>query len=184
MDHFPKSHAHRVERSRAGAPQREVFKREEPLLDHAWGGWYLKYSSEPHRVVELVAGRSQASWEEGCGCPGNNVFSLFCKGSLKRKGLGCTQWREWGVCAFGMRVERDCKTPKCLGVSSRPRPAKTLADNSESWAQLWPHEARGLEGRAVCVPNQLLASEQGKDVMIGRKRMGSSQAPLRTSNYP
>lgn len=59
MDPFQRPHVYGFERIRPVAPQREGFERDEPLLDRAWGGWYLKYSSEPHRVTESVAGRSQ-----------------------------------------------------------------------------------------------------------------------------
>lgn len=50
------------------------------------------------------------------------------------------------------------------GGKQQPRPAKMLADHTESWVQPWPHEARVLEGREVCVLNQLLAWEQASHV--------------------
>ena len=69
VDHFPRSRAYRLERLRPVAPQRAEFERDEPLLDHAHGGWDLKYSFEPHRVTEAVAGRSQGKQGGGMWLP-------------------------------------------------------------------------------------------------------------------
>lgn len=89
MDHFPRSHAYRFERIRLTAPQREGSERDEPLLDHACGGWYLKYSSEPHRV-------SVSCWEVSGQVGRRDVVAqeTMCfhfsarRGCLKRKGQG------------------------------------------------------------------------------------------------
>lgn len=70
-------------------PLREGFEREETFLDHAWGGWYLKYSSEPHRVTESVAGRSQSKLGGGMWLPRKPcVFTFLQEVGTEEEGPG------------------------------------------------------------------------------------------------
>lgn len=62
------------------------------------------------------------------------VFTFLQEGEPEEEGPGlCIEEGVGSVCLWG-KLEKRLQGPKCLGVSSRPRPAKMLADNTESWA--------------------------------------------------
>jgi hypothetical protein len=116
VDHFPRSRAYRLERLRPVAPQRAEFERDEPLLDHAHGGWDLKYSFEPHRVTEAVAGRSQGKQGGGMWLPRKPcVFTFLQEREPEEEGPGSVQCRGRGVCAFGVSLKRVCRAPNAWG---------------------------------------------------------------------
>lgn len=127
MDRFPRSHAYRFERIRPVAPQREGFERDEPLLDRACRGWYLKYSSEPHRVTESVTGRSQGKLGGGKWLPRKPcVFTFLQEGEPEEEGPGECEVQEAGsVCLWG-ELKKRLQGPKCLGVSSNEHQPRCL----------------------------------------------------------
>lgn len=154
-------------------PQREGFQRDEPLLDHACGGWYLKYSSEPHRVTESVAGRSQGKLGGGMWLPRKPcVFTFLQEGEPEEEGPGSVQCRERGVCAFGVSLERDCGGPKCLGVNNspdQPRCLLTIQNPGSSPGPMKPESWRAE--KSVFLTSSWPGNKQ---VMLGRKRMWPS----------
>lgn len=85
------------------------------------------------------------------------------------------------VCLWG-ELEKSLQGPKCLGVSNNPDQPRCLLIIQTPGPSPGPVKQESWRTREVCGLNQLLAWEQAKGVVLGRRRVWPSLAPLRTSN--